>query len=79
MTHNHPEGLKGAEATATAVFLARTGKSITEIKNYIVKNYYSLDFTIDGIRETYKYNETCQDTVPQALEAFLNLPTLKMP
>ena len=70
VTHNHPEGLKGAEATATAVFLARTGKSITEIKNYIVKNYYSLDFTIDGIRETYKYNETCQDTVPQALEAF---------
>ncbi|MBU5881211.1 hypothetical protein, partial [Vibrio cholerae] len=48
----------------------RTGKSINEIKNYIVKNYYSLDFTIDGIRETYKYNETCQDTVPQALEAF---------
>lgn len=70
VTHNHPEGLKGAEATATAVFLARTGKSINEIKNYIVKNYYSLDFTIDGIRETYKYNETCQDTVPQALEAF---------
>lgn len=61
VTHNHPEGLKGAEATATAVFLARTGKSINEIKNYIVKNYYSLDFTIDGIRETYKYNETCQD------------------
>ena len=70
VTHNHPEGLKGAEATATAVFLARTGKSINEIKNYIVKNYYSLDFTINGIRETYKYNETCQDTVPQALEAF---------
>lgn len=70
VTHNHPEGLKGAEATAAAVFLARTGKSITEIKDYITKNYYPLDFTIDGIRETYRYNETCQDTVPQALEAF---------
>ncbi len=70
VTHNHPEGLKGAEATAAAVFLARTGKSINEIKDYITKNYYPLDFTIDGIRETYRYNETCQDTVPQALEAF---------
>ena len=70
VTHNHPEGLKGAEATAVAVFLARTGKSKNEIKDYIIKNYYPLDFTIDGIRETYLYNETCQDTVPQALEAF---------
>ena len=70
VTHNHPEGLKGAEATAVAVFLARTGKSKNEIKDYIIKHYYPLDFTIDGIRETYQYNETCQDTVPQALEAF---------
>lgn len=70
ITHNHPEGLKGAEATAVAVYLARTGQSMKEIYNFITKNYYPLDFTLNGIRETYKYNETCQDTVPQALEAF---------
>lgn len=71
VTHNHPEGLKGAEATAVAIFLAKTGKSKEEIREYINKNYYTLDFTIDSIRETYVYNETCQDSVPQAIEAFL--------
>ncbi|MCR5523771.1 MAG: ADP-ribosylglycohydrolase family protein [Clostridia bacterium] len=70
VTHNHPEGLKGAEAVAVAVFLARTGKSLTEIYDCITNNYYPLAFTLDGIRETYSFNETCQDTVPQALEAF---------
>lgn len=70
VTHNHPEGLKGAEATAVAVFLARTGKSLNEIQDYIIKNYYRLDFTLDNIRRTYEFNETCQDTVPQALKAF---------
>lgn len=70
VTHNHPEGLKGAEAVAVAVFLARTGCSLIEIQDYIRQNYYPLGFTIDSIRETYEFNETCQDTVPQALEAF---------
>jgi len=70
VTHNHPEGLKGAEATAVAIFLARTGKSLFEIRDYITKNYYPLDFTLDGIRDNYEFNESCQDTVPQALEAF---------
>lgn len=70
VTHDHPEGLKGAEATAVAIFLARQGKSKEEIKRYIEDNYYTLDFTIDEIRPTYRFNETCQDTVPQALEAF---------
>ena len=70
VTYNHPEGLKGAEATAVAIFLARTGKSLLEIRDYITKNYYSLDFTLDGIRDNYEFNESCQDTVPQALEAF---------
>lgn len=70
VTHNHPEGLKGAEATAVAVFLARTGKSLIEIQDYIIKNYYPLGFILDDIRESYQFNETCQDTVPQALEAF---------
>ena len=70
VTHNHPEGLKGAEATAVAIFLARSGKSLPEIRQYINENYYRIDFRIDDIRETYRFNETCQDTVPQALEAF---------
>ncbi len=69
-THNHPEGIKGAEATAVAIYMARTGYSIHEIKEYIIKHYYKIDFTLDEIRDTYKFNETCQDTVPQALEAF---------
>ena len=70
VTHNHPEGIKGAEATAVAVFLARSGKNILEIRDYIVTNYYPIDFTLDAIRNTYCFNETCQDTVPQALAAF---------
>jgi type I restriction enzyme M protein len=71
VTHNHPEGIKGAEATAICVFLARTGSSILEIRDYADKHYYSMNFTLDGIREKYKFNETCQDTVPQAICAFL--------
>lgn len=70
VTHNHPEGLKGAEATAVAIFLARSGKNLLEIRDYITKNYYPLNFTLDGIRNSYEFNESCQDTVPQALEAF---------
>lgn len=70
VTHNHPEGLKGAEATAVAIYLARSGNSLKEIERYIKEKYYNIDFTLDGIRDTYEFNETCQDTVPQALEAF---------
>lgn len=71
VTHNHPEGIKGAEATAVAIYLARTGKSILEIRDYIDKNYYKMNFTLDSIRESYKFNEICQDTVPQAIMAFI--------
>ena len=71
ITHNHPEGIKGAEATVMAIFLAKQGQSINEIREYISKHYYPLDFTIDEIRPTYQFNETCQETVPQAIEAFL--------
>lgn len=71
VTHNHPEGIKGAEATAAAVFLAKSGKSKEEIGEYIRANYYELSHTLDEIRPTYSFNETCQETVPQALQAFL--------
>ena len=70
ISHNHPEGIKGAEATAVAIYLAKTGCSILEIRDYIDKNYYKMNFTLDEIRSSYQFNETCQDTVPQALQAF---------
>lgn len=72
VTHNHPEGIKGAQATASAIFLARQGKSKQEIKEYITKTLdYNLDFTLDEIRPTYKFDVTCQGSVPQAIVAFL--------
>lgn len=70
ISHNHPEGIKGAEATSIAIYMARTGSNIEEIRDYIDKNYYTMNFTIDEIRNTYKFNETCQETVPQALQCF---------
>lgn len=70
VTHNHPEGIKGAVVTAGAAYLAREGASKAEIREFIEK-YYTLDFTIDEIRPTYRFSETCQQTVPQAMEAFL--------
>lgn len=71
VTHNHPEGLKGAQATAACVFMALHGSTIDEIREHVVQNYYPLDFTLDEIRPTYHFNETCQETVPQAIVAFL--------
>jgi type I restriction enzyme M protein len=71
ISHNHNEGLKGAEVTAISVFMARQGKTIPEIRKYIDDNYYKLDFTLDEIRDDYHFNETCQETVPQAITAFL--------
>ena len=72
ISHNHPEGIKGAQATAGAIFLARTGKSKQEIKDYVVSRYgYDLSRTLDEIRPTYHHVETCQETVPEAITAFL--------
>ena len=71
VTHNHPEGLKGAEATAVAIFLAKTGHTIPEIRAYIDENYYPMNFTLDEIRPTYAFDVTCQGSVPQAIMAFL--------
>lgn len=71
VTHNHPEGIKGAEATTVAIYMARTGKSILEIRDYINEHYYPMNFTLNGIRECYQFNETSQETVPQAIMAFL--------
>ena len=72
VTHNHPEGIKGAEATASAIYMARNGSSKEEIKEYIEKEFhYNLDRTLDEIRPGYHMDETCQRTVPEAIIAFL--------
>jgi ADP-ribosylglycohydrolase len=72
VTHNHPEGIKGAQAAAVAVYMARTGKTKNEIKKYIVDSFeYDLDRTIDEIRSVYDYDVSCQGSVPEAIIAFL--------
>lgn len=71
VTHNHPEGVKGADAITTAIYLAKVGESKSEIKKFIERLYYKLDFTLDDIREDYKFDVTCQGSVPQAIVAFL--------
>ena len=72
VTHDHPEGIKGAESTAAAIFLARTGHGKAEIRNYVEREFgYDLSRTLDEIRPGYRFNESCQDTVPQAIIAFL--------
>ena len=70
VTHNHPEGMKAAEAVSAAIFLAKSGKSMLEIRDYIESQFYKIDFTLDGIRPTYSFDVTCQGSVPQAFEAF---------
>ena len=72
VTHNHPEGIKGAEATASAIFLARTGCSKADIRSYIEENFsYDFSRTCDEIRPGYHHVESCQETVPEAITAFL--------
>ena len=71
VTHSHPQGMLGAEATAACVWLALHGHSREDIGQYVNAHFYKIDFTIDEIRPTYRFNETCQDTVPQAIRAFL--------
>lgn len=73
VTHNHPEGIKGGQATAAAVFLARTGTSREGIRAFVEKTFgYDLSRHTDEIRPTYKFNESSQRTVPQAIRAFLD-------
>ena len=71
-THNHPEGIKGAQVTAAANFLARQGAGKEEIKQYITNfSSYALGQFLDEIRPHYSFNATCQGSVPQAVRAFL--------
>ena len=71
-THNHPEGIKGAQAASSAVYLARNGSPKEEIKSYIERNFgYGLDEPLDEIRKYYTHDVTCPGSVPQAIRAFL--------
>ena len=73
VTHNHPEGIKGAQATAAAVFMSRQGDSKQDMKNWLVKTFsYDLSQGLDAIRPTYRFDESCQGTVPAALIAFFD-------
>ena len=72
VTHNHPEGIKGAKAIAGAAFIARTGGTKDDVKNYIKNNYdYNIDFTLYEIRPTYTFDVSCQGSVPVAIVAAL--------
>ncbi|MEK6476538.1 ADP-ribosylglycohydrolase family protein [Catalinimonas sp. 4WD22] len=78
VTHNHPEGIKGAQATATAIFLARKGNSKSEIKAYIEENFgYDLSRKLEDIRPYYSFDVSCQGSVPQAIIAFLESESLE--
>ena len=73
ITHNHHEGIKGAQATAAAIFMARTGNSKEEIRDYVEQHFgYNLHRTCDEIRPTYQFEESCQGTVPEAMVAFFD-------
>lgn len=76
-THNHPEGIKGAEATAMAIFLGRRGCDKEKIRSYIKNNYYNVDFSLEKIRDTYRGDTTCQGSIPQAIGAFLESISFK--
>ena len=70
VSHNHPEGIKGAEATAVAILMARLGYNKENIIEYMQKNYYNLNFTLDMVRPEYDFDISCQGTVPYSLVAF---------
>lgn len=71
ITHDHPDGIKGAQAVAAAVYLARTGADQDQIRAYIQEKYYDLDFTLDEIRPGYCCDMSCEGSVPQAIVCFL--------
>jgi len=72
VTHNHPEGIKGAVSVASAIFMARNGESKEEIRQFIATRFgYNLSRSIESIRPSYNFDETCQGSVPEAITAFL--------
>ena len=71
VTHNHPEGIKGAECTAAVIYLARTGKSKEEIRNYVIREFgYDLHESLEELRKRHHHDESCMDSLPKALVSF---------
>lgn len=71
VSHNHPEGIKGAECTAAVIYLARTGKSKEEIRNYVIQEFgYDLHESLDELRRRHRHDESCMDSLPKALVSF---------
>ena len=71
VSHNHPEGIKGAECTAAVIYMGRTGASLNEIEDYVIKEFgYDLSETLDQMRARHKHDESCMDTLPKALKSF---------
>ena len=71
ITHDHPDGIRGAQAVAAAVFLARTGADKAQIRDYIEAHFYPLDISLEQIRPGYRHDMTCEGSVPQAILCFL--------
>ena len=73
VSHNHPEGIKGAECSAAVIYMARTGASKDEIMEYVIKEFgYDLSETLEEMRQRHEHNETCQDSLPKALRSFFD-------
>lgn len=73
VTHNHPEGIKGADCTATVIYLSRTGHTKEDIYDYVTKEFgYDFSETLDRMRERHEHVETCQDSLPKALRSFFD-------
>lgn len=70
VSHNHEESVKAANIVSACIYLARTGYTKEKIKEYVEKNYKKIDFTLDEIRDAYRFDVSCQGSVPQALQAF---------
>ncbi|MBS0013678.1 MAG: ADP-ribosylglycohydrolase family protein, partial [Desulfobacterales bacterium] len=76
VTHNHPEGIKGAQAAAAGVFLARTGADKDRIRDFVTRRFaYDLETPLSEIRRTYRFDVSCQGSVPQSIIAFLEAET----
>ena len=71
VSHDHEEGIKGAQSISSCIYLAGNGKDKKQIRDYVEEHFYKLDFTLDQIRPSYRFDVSCQGSVPQAIEAFL--------
>ncbi len=77
VTHDHPEGIRGAEAVTAVIWFARQGESLQGIRKKVEASWYRLDFTLDEIRDSYVWDVSCQGSVPQAIEAFLEADSVE--